>query len=67
MTHESNAVALSESLQRNNFPVFVFKRSSDRFYKVAVGAFVDGDSAEAVKRELEKQGLKAILRHWSPE
>lgn len=67
MTHESNANALSDSLQRNNFPAFVFKRSSDRFYKVAVGAFANADSAAVVKRELEKQGFKAILRQWSPE
>jgi len=67
MTHESNANALSESLQRNNFPAFVFKRSSDRFYKVAVGAFTDANSAAVVKRELEKQGFKAILRQWSPD
>ena len=67
MTYESNANALSESLQRNNFPAFVFKRSSDRFYKVAVGAFTDANSAAVVKRELEKQGFKAILRQWSPD
>ena len=67
MTHESNANVLSESLQRNNFPAFVFKRSSDRFYKVAVGAFTDANSAAVVKRELEKQGFEAILRQWSPD
>jgi hypothetical protein len=67
MTHESNADALSEKLQRNKFPAFVFKRSRDRFYKVGVGAFADADSAAVVKRELEKQGVQAILRHWSPE
>lgn len=67
MTHESNADALSETLQRNDFPAFVFKRSNDRFYKVAVGAFADADSAAVVKRKLEKRGFKAILRHWSPD
>ena len=67
MTKESNADALSESLQRIDFPAFVFKRTHDRFYKVAVGAFADADSAAVAKRKLEKQGFQAILRPWSPE
>jgi sporulation related protein/PilZ domain-containing protein len=67
MTSENNANALSETLQRNDFPAFVFKRSNDRFYKVAVGPFADADSAAEVKRKLEKQGFQAILRRWSPE
>jgi len=66
MTNESNAEAMSETLQRNNFPAFVFKRSTDRFYQVNVGSFADADSAAVVKRQLEKQGFKAILRYWSP-
>ena len=67
MTNESNADALSDSLQRIDFPAFVFKRTHDRFYKVAVGAFADVDSATVAKRKLEKQGFQAILRQWSPE
>jgi len=67
MTKESDADALSETLQRNGFPAFVFKRLNDRFYKVAVGSFADANSAAVVKRKLEKQGFKATLRRWSPE
>jgi len=67
MTHEANADELSETLQDNDFPAFVFKRNTDRFYKVAVGSFADAESAAVVKRKLEKRGFKAILRHWSPE
>jgi len=67
MTNESDADALSETLQRNGFPAFVFKRLNDRFYKVAVGPFADANSAAVVKRKLEKQGFKATLRPWSPE
>lgn len=66
MTNESNADALSKTLQRNDFPAFVFKRLNDRFYRVAVGVFADADSAAVVQRKLEKQGFQAILRHWSP-
>jgi sporulation related protein/PilZ domain-containing protein len=67
MTHESNAERLSETLQQDDFPAFVFKRNTDRFYKVAVGSFPDAESAAEVKRKLEKQGFKAILVRWSPE
>jgi len=67
MTNESNANALSETLQRNGFRAFVFKSLNDRFYKVAVGSFADAGSAAVEKRKLEKQGFKAILRPWSPE
>jgi hypothetical protein len=67
MTHEANADGLSETLQGNDFPAFVFKRSTDRFYKVAVGSFPDLESAAVVKRKLEKRGFKAILLRWSPE
>jgi septal ring-binding cell division protein DamX len=66
MTNESNAQALSEALQRNNFPAFVFKRSTDRFYQVNVGSFADADFAAVVKRKLQKKGFKSILRYWSP-
>jgi hypothetical protein len=67
MTHEPNADRLSEILQENDFPAFVFKRENDRFYKVAVGSFADAESAAVIKRKLEKQGFKAILVRWSPE
>jgi sporulation related protein/PilZ domain-containing protein len=67
MTHEANAEGLSETLQENDFPAFVFKRENNRFYKVAVGSFADAESAAEVKRKLEKQGFKAILLRWSPE
>ena len=67
MTHESNADKLSETLQENDFPAFIFKRNTDRFYKVAVGSFADAESAAVVKRKLEKRGFKAILLRWSPE
>jgi hypothetical protein len=67
MRYEANADGLSEILQENDFPAFVFKRNSDRFYKVAVGSFADAESAAVVKRKLEKRGFKVILRHWSPQ
>ncbi len=66
MKHEDNADALAKALQKKNFPAFVFKRGANPFYRVAVGAYGDPDSAHRVKDELKAQGFKSILKHWSP-
>jgi cell division septation protein DedD len=66
MKREGNADSLAESLQKKKLPAFVFQHG-DHFYRVAVGPFADSDSAARAKSTLEKNGLKAILRRWSPE
>jgi cell division septation protein DedD len=66
MKREDNADALARTLQARNFPAFVFKRGSNPFYRVAVGAYGDPDSAATVKEQLKAQGFQAILKHWSP-
>ena len=66
MKHEDNADALAKTLQEKNFPAFVFKRGANPFYRVAVGAYSDPDSAHRVKDELKAQGFESILKHWSP-
>jgi hypothetical protein len=66
MKREDNADALAKTLQARNFPAFVFKRGSNPFYRVAVGAYGDPDSAATVKEQLKAQGFQAILKHWSP-
>ena len=66
MKDEDNADALAKTLQKRNFPAFVFKRGANPFYRVAVGAYSDPDSADRVKDELKAQGFKSILKHWSP-
>ncbi len=67
MTHEDNADLLAQDLQQRNFPAFVFKRGTDRFYRVAVGPYSDAHSTVRAKKELKRHGFKAILRRWSPE
>jgi cell division septation protein DedD len=67
MKQETNADALAKLLQEKNFPAFVFRRGTNRFYRVAVGPYSGKDSAVRVKDELEKEGLKAFLRSWVPE
>ena len=67
MKHEENAETLAETLHQRNFPVFVFKRGTRPFYRVAVGVYGDVDSALRVKDELERQGFMTILKRWLPE
>jgi septal ring-binding cell division protein DamX len=67
MKHEENADALAGILRQKNFPVFVYERGADSYYRVAIGVYGDADSAAKVKDELERQSFKADLRHWEPE
>lgn len=67
MAIEENADALSRSLQQKNFPAFVFKRTNDRFYRVAVGPYADLATAMRVKAELDRQHVATIQRAWTPE
>jgi cell division septation protein DedD len=67
MRIEDNAETLAQELQKKNLPAFVFRRGSDHLYHVAVGPYSDAEAAAKVKGNLEKQGLKPILRHWLPE
>lgn len=67
MRIEGNADGLSNSLKRKGFPVFVFKRSADRFYRVAVGPYADMSSAKRVADELQRENVEAILKPWMPE
>jgi septal ring-binding cell division protein DamX len=66
MTHEENAEALAESLHQKNFPAFVSRRETDRFYRVVVGPFSDVDSTLRVREQLKKQGFDAFRTPWSP-
>jgi hypothetical protein len=66
MSHEDNADLLRESLEQKNFPAFVFKRETGRFYRVAVGPYNDADAAVRVKDQLKQEGFDAIIKLWSP-
>ncbi len=66
MKQEDNAEALAKSLQQKSYPAFVFKKGSDRLYKVAVGPYSDAEATIKVRGDLNRQGLKAILRRWHP-
>jgi hypothetical protein len=67
MKLEDNADVLAQELQKKNLPAFVFRHGPDQLYRVAVGPFSDEGATAKVKANLEKQGLKPILRRWVPE
>jgi hypothetical protein len=67
MSHENNANALPESLEERDFPAFVFRRTSSRFYRVAVGPYSDAHAAASMKEQLEEHGFDVIIKSWSPE
>ncbi len=66
MRRVDDADALVGSLQANNFPAFVSRRSGDRFYKVLVGPYDDPRSVDVVKEKLTMQGIETIEVRWLP-
>jgi cell division septation protein DedD len=66
MKRVDDADTLVESLQANNFPAFVFRGNSDRFYKVFVGPYDNSRSVDMVKEKLTAQGIKSIEVRWLP-
>jgi len=66
MTRKDDADALAESLRKRNFPAFVSRRGTDRFYRVIIGPYRDADSTFKVKEELRKQDFDAIRIQWNP-
>ncbi len=62
LTQESNALTMAETLRKKNFPAFVLRPSTDRYYRVRVGPYPDTQSAHSAKRGLEKAGFQAIVK-----
>jgi DedD protein len=62
VTHESDAVAMAEALQRKKFSAFVLAPSGDNFYRVQVGPYRDERNAESAKNALERAGFKSIIK-----
>jgi DedD protein len=59
---QSDALAMTDALQRKGFPAFVVVPSSDSFYRVQVGPFPTQAVGEKAKQSLEREGFKAIYR-----
>lgn len=62
LRHQGDALALADVLQRKRFPSFVVTPTTDAFYRVQVGPYSSEAAAETAKRELDHQGIKAIIK-----
>jgi cell division septation protein DedD len=63
VTHQSDALAMADALQRKKFPSFVVAPSGDPYYRVQVGPYSDERAAENARAALDRAGFKAIIRH----
>jgi cell division septation protein DedD len=63
MKNEADAVDLAKSLQKRKFGAFVLPPQGDKFYRVQVGPFADQKAADVAKKDLDKAGFKAIVKH----
>jgi cell division septation protein DedD len=62
LRRQSDALALADELQQKRFPSFVLTPTADNFYRVQVGPYSTEAEAEAVKRQLDRHGFKAIIK-----
>jgi len=62
LRRQSDALAMADALQQKRFPSFVVTPTTDNFYRVQVGPYSNLPEAEAAKRELDRQGFKAIIK-----
>jgi len=63
VTHQGDAMAMAEALQRKRFPSYVVPPSSDPYYRVQVGPYPDERAAENARSALDRAGFKAIIKH----
>ena len=62
VTHQSDALAMADALQRKKFSAFVLAPSGDNFYRVQVGPYRDQRNAESARNALERAGFKSIIK-----
>jgi DedD protein len=62
VTHQSDALAMADALQRKRFSAFVLAPSGDNFYRVQVGPYRDQRNAESARNALERAGFKSIIK-----
>ncbi len=62
LRRQSDAFALADELRQKGFPSLVLTPTTDNFYRVQVGPYSTEAEAEAAKRQLDRQGFKAIIK-----
>lgn len=65
MNAPENANELARSLRLKEWPAFVSKRGTDRFYRVLIGPYESRESLRKAKSTLEGQHIPAIEKRWS--
>lgn len=63
VTHQGDAMAMADALQRKRFPSYVVAPSGDAYYRVQVGPYPDERAAENARSALDRAGFKAIIKH----
>ena len=62
LTKESDALAMADAAQQKRFPCFVVTPTNDRLFRVQVGPYPDGPTAEKAKAALAQAGFKPIIK-----
>jgi cell division septation protein DedD len=62
LQRESEARALAQVLQQNQFPTLVLTPATDKFYRVQVGPYADAQSAATARHELQAKGFNPIIK-----
>jgi len=63
LTHQSDALAMTELLQHKHFPALVVPPSAgEKLYRVQVGPYGQEHEADAAKTALDRAGFKAIIK-----
>jgi DedD protein len=63
MSHQNDALAMTELLQRKHFSAFVVRPSAgEKLYRVQVGPYAEERAADAAKTALDRAGFKAIIK-----
>jgi DedD protein len=62
LTRKSDALALANTLRKQNFPTFVQTPQGDKYYHVLVGPYADQKAVDNARKGLELAGFKAIVK-----
>ncbi|MFZ0645965.1 MAG: SPOR domain-containing protein [Candidatus Acidiferrales bacterium] len=61
---ESDAFALAGVLRQKGFAVLILEPTADKFYRVEVGPYTDGQSVHQAKLALNREGFQVIVKRY---
>jgi cell division septation protein DedD len=62
MADEQNAKEMAQSLQQKHFPAFVYKKESDRFYRVFIGPYASDQTLTQAQEALRRLNISTIKK-----